>query len=243
MNCFIHPCYGVCQFRSSSDGREPARSQLDSLENLTSHTEAITGQSSRTDLVNRHGHSYKSHSDTMQNIYSNETSLFEMSFTLSTPPPRTSETEQTTESFQLDQTQTKMLLSSNNSVKHHGQHTCDVTVFGEDSQPRLCETVCKNARVLSDHKRRFHTAQQTCDEMVFEEDCQQRPCGKTCKNIRSLSVHKSKYHTGQATCNEILAEEDRRPRRCGTICKSAKALTEHRSMHRKRKRVQVHFSQ
>ncbi|WP_257255255.1 MULTISPECIES: hypothetical protein, partial [unclassified Endozoicomonas] len=67
---------------------------------------------------------------------------------------------------------------------------CDLTVVGEDGQPKPCGKVWKNTQALKDHKRRGHSKQSTCDVTVVRKDGQPRPCGKVCKNARVLSYHK-----------------------------------------------------
>lgn len=41
---------------------------------------------------------------------------------------------------------------------HSGQRTCAVTVVKEDGQQQPCGEVCKNAKVLADHKRKHKNA-------------------------------------------------------------------------------------
>ncbi|WP_257288272.1 MULTISPECIES: hypothetical protein, partial [unclassified Endozoicomonas] len=81
------------------------------------------------------------------------------------------------------------------------QRVCVLPVIGEDGQLRPCGKVYKNARSLSDHRIKFHSGQRTCDTPVIGENGQQQPCGITCKNAKVLSYHKNRYHSGPKTCD------------------------------------------
>ncbi|WOG27107.1 hypothetical protein [Endozoicomonas sp. 8E] len=131
---------------------------------------------------------------------------------------------------------------SNQAAAHSGQKACNATVIGKDDQPRPCGKVCKNAQVLSLHRRMYHSGQKTCHTIVAGKDGQQRPCGKICKNLTSLHNHKSNAHSAQKTCDVIVVEEGSQTRPCGTVCKNPKTLSNHkRSCHSGEKTCDVTF--
>ncbi|WP_257274558.1 hypothetical protein, partial [Endozoicomonas sp. SESOKO4] len=94
-------------------------------------------------------------------------------------------------------------LSDRKSKRCIRQTICDLTVVGEDGQPRPCGMACKGSQGLTEHKRSVHSEQKICDVIVVGEDGQPGPCGKICRSARSLTVHKSRYHTGQKICDVI----------------------------------------
>ncbi|WP_448215829.1 hypothetical protein [Endozoicomonas sp. 2B-B] len=167
-----------------------------------------------------------------------------LTFTQLPPPMGNSETQpNTTESSQLNQSTARhsqtgvaQAFSDHKSRVHSGQRTCNVTVTGEDGQPRPCGKICKHARALSDHKRKTHGERQTCDVIVLGADGKHRPCDRVCKNARALWNHKRRSHSEQKICDVILIGSDGQRRPCGKICKSVQTLSDHkRKKHRKQK--------
>ncbi|WOG27091.1 hypothetical protein [Endozoicomonas sp. 8E] len=167
-----------------------------------------------------------------------------LKFTQLPPPMGTSETQpNTTESSQLSQstalhsqTDAAQAFSNHKSRVLTGQKTCNVTVTGEDGQPRPCGKICKHARSLTDHKRKTHGEQQTCDVIVVGADGKQRPCNRICRNARAVWDHKRRSHSRQQTCDVILIGADGQQQPCNKICKNIQALSDHkRRKHRKQK--------
>ncbi|WOG27085.1 hypothetical protein [Endozoicomonas sp. 8E] len=244
LNCFVYPCNGVCQFRSSYDSPEPTEWPLNSIESSCPH------------LTNGYCFSCIGF-DPANKTYSEQHSPLE---TLNELPDiqRRFDSEQLTETQELmtnhkskcyvgnrvcnelrvgDYDQPRLCgrvckntkaLSVHKSRYHTGQKTCDVTLIGADGQPGPCGKFCKNAQVLSDHKRRDHSRRQTCDVTLVGKDGQQWPCGMVCKNARSLTEHKSKCHSGQKTCDKTVVRKDGKQWPCGRVCKNANALSNHK---------------
>ncbi|WOG26946.1 hypothetical protein [Endozoicomonas sp. 8E] len=218
LNCFVHPCNDVCQFRQSSDSSDNGA--------LATH-----GQSSCPCLTN--AHCYCSTNGAPSDGFASDSIV---TGAADNPPPA----RQTIcnvimigDDGQLQQCgrvfKNEKSMSCHKSLNHRGQKTCVVKVFSEDGQQRPCGTVCKTAQALSDHKRKVHTGQQTCNVTVIREDGQERPCGKLCKSAQSLSLHKSRHHYGQKTCDVILVGEDGQQRPCGTVCKNVDTLRYHKN--------------
>ncbi|WP_257291318.1 hypothetical protein [Endozoicomonas sp. ONNA1] len=348
LNCFIHPCNGACQYRPSSNNREPAGSPLKSLVSSAAQTGATPEKSSCPRLHNKKKHSRIDHFDFAKAIYSQQKSLFELlnnpsgisgrpsqsqahqpqpcgisgkptnnrnhehsvrasaahidltgpiseaaqihgsssvsnddlvivngllnlgnhilleeigvscAYTDFTYSMRTSETQQATGSSQLGQsprhlsqtgafrtpavahcrgaTHCQQALPNQESRKHSGQQTCDVTMIGEDGQPKPCGAIFKNARSQACHRSRYHSGEKTCDLTVDEGDGRQRPCGKVFKHAQALSIHKNRGHTGQQTCIVNVIGEDGQQRPCGTVCENIRAMAIHkRNTHRGQK--------
>ncbi|WP_257288338.1 MULTISPECIES: hypothetical protein, partial [unclassified Endozoicomonas] len=258
LNCFAYPCHGFCRFRPSSNSTEPTEWPLNSLKSSCPHlaaghclscmghfgSENVMG--SRQNLIDSIRNAIEiagllNDDEPMLRHLSSIADDFVVingSFDLQSLPEEDgtaftlndSETQQTSsESFQLDQRQSQ--LSQTSAAKAEadsGQKNCEVTVVGKDGQSRPCGKLCKHARALVNHKRRYHTGQKTCDVTVVGEDCQQQPCGKLCENAQSLLAHKSKCHGKQQTCEVILVGEDGQQRPCGKLCKNSKTLSYHR---------------
>ncbi|WOG25631.1 hypothetical protein [Endozoicomonas sp. 8E] len=47
-------------------------------------------------------------------------------------------------------------LSAHESAEHSGGRMCDITVADTDGRQRLCWTLCRSSRDLTEHKRRYH---------------------------------------------------------------------------------------
>ncbi|WOG29007.1 hypothetical protein [Endozoicomonas sp. 8E] len=77
LNCFVLPCNGVCQFRPSSDNREPAEWSQCSELHSTGQTGATYRQSSCPHLANRCCHSCLSYFDLVDAKHSQESVLYQ----------------------------------------------------------------------------------------------------------------------------------------------------------------------
>ncbi|WP_422139975.1 hypothetical protein [Endozoicomonas sp. ALC020] len=87
---------------------------------------------------------------------------------------------------------------------------------------------CKNARVLTDHKRSTHSGQQICDLILLREDGQQQPCGRVFNNARALFDHRRRPHIRKKICDVLLVRGDEQPKSFGTVCKNSRALSYHK---------------
>ncbi|WP_257281700.1 hypothetical protein [Endozoicomonas sp. ISHI1] len=258
LDCFVHPCNGVCSLRLSSGSREFAEWPLNSLESSCPHL--------------AYGHCISC----IDNFDFVNTSL---SKTMDGPPVNQ---RQWSGQLFLDGvavaldgvalsgvTSYSVTAGAASTAEATWQKTCDMTVVGEDGhqrpcgkifrntrlftvhknryhcepkicgevmigdngQPQPCRKVCKNAKALSDHKSRAHCGPKTCDVIVFGEDGQQRPCGTICRNPGALSGHKSSYHTGKKSCDLTVIGGDGQPRPCGKVFKNAGSLSSHKSIY------------
>ncbi|WP_422139968.1 hypothetical protein [Endozoicomonas sp. ALC020] len=286
LNCFIHPCHGVCRFRPAFHSSEPAECPLNSEKKSTDHIEAAPGQSSRPHFSNSHCLSCKSDFDSLkatdsrqippvdtlndlspsqyqqascQPFQPDEAGMPEnlpatsadmiiidgllnlrkqppledarnsLTINNSSTPIGTSEIQQTTGSSQPGQNLPLSRTATKQTSDRSGQQTCGLTTIGQDGQPQLCGSVCKNARALSSHKSGIHRVQQTCHLTVLGEDGQQRSCGKICTNAQALSAHKRKSHTGEQFCDVTMVGQDGQLQPCGEVCENAQALSSHKS--------------
>ncbi|WP_257254067.1 hypothetical protein [Endozoicomonas sp. SESOKO3] len=223
LNCFAHPCYGVCQFRSS---------------------EATPGQSAG--LAYNTGPTRRTCSDVPLpgNLPVTPDDLIIISGLLSLSSQGLPEENRISFAFTRFTHSMKTLPSGclasgggahcqqallNHKRKDHtGQRICDLALVDEDGQQKPCGEVCKNTKALAYHKRRLHSGHKTCDVTVIDEDEQPRPCAKVCKNALVLSVHKSKDHSGPKTCDVIVVGEDGQQQPCGVVCECAKILVDHK---------------
>ncbi|WOG26993.1 hypothetical protein [Endozoicomonas sp. 8E] len=228
LNCFVHPCHGVCRFRTSSDNTHSPGTEAaytDSKESLNNKA-PMPGNSSLStnDLVIVNG-LLKLRSRRLLKGAVTSCPLDHF------PPPMvTPETQHTTiVSSRLGGTPSYLSRSGKvPATGSDGQRACDVTVVGQNGQQQPCGKICNNIQALSNHKIRNHSGQQTCDVILIEEDHQQQPCGVICKNIRALSAHKSNYHSGPRTCNVAIVGEDSQQKPCGMVCKNSHVLSEHK---------------
>ncbi|WOG26994.1 hypothetical protein [Endozoicomonas sp. 8E] len=235
--CFVHPCRGVCKFRSSPDDEHsmrtggaytatdgPNHDDAPMLGNLPATADDLIIINGLL-ILRGHGlHRGNRISSTITHSPSLiEASEIQQATTGSSrsgqSPPRHSRTV------------TVQDLPDHKNRVHSGQPTCDETVVEENGQQRPCGRLCKNVRALSQHKRRIHSGQKTCNMTVIGEDGQQRPCAKVCNNFKALLNHKSSHHTGQKTCQLPLVGKDSQQRSCGKLCRSARALSDHKSKY------------
>ncbi|WOG27038.1 hypothetical protein [Endozoicomonas sp. 8E] len=241
LTCFVHPCHGVCRLRTSFDSRESTQWPLNDaqmLENIHLTTEDLILINGLLNLGNHNLHDETGMPHTLAHALT---------------PMGTSETQQTTGSFQSDHktgqhvcdrtvvsqdgrqrpcgmiSKNAKTLSSHKSRYHTGQKTCDLTVVGDDGRQQLCGKVFKNAASLSSHKGGHHTDKKICDVAVAGENGQQRPCERLCKSVQALFDHKRRNHTGQQTCNMTIIEDDGQQRSCRKVCKSSKSLSNHKN--------------
>ncbi|WOG27012.1 hypothetical protein [Endozoicomonas sp. 8E] len=232
LNCFVHPCHGVCKFRSLSD-------HTYSMSAWTAHADPIRPPGDKATIP---GNLPASANDRIiiQGLLimgkygtDNET---EISYTPAhfIPLMLTSETQQTTvESTQWGQSSPRLYRSvTGQATEHSGKQICDMPLFGKNTQQRPCGKVCNNAHDLSSHKNRYHSGHRTCGVTVVGEDGKERSCGKVCNNADALTKHKRKEHTGQQICDTTVVRKDGRQRPCGKACKNVVALSEHkRNIH------------
>ncbi|WP_422473991.1 hypothetical protein [Endozoicomonas sp. ALB032] len=256
LDCFVHPCYGVCKFRSPVEG-------------LTNLTKATPKQNSSTYLANRHYYLCISHSDPVKETSNDSPDIRlqcfsgELSQALhidgnpanscnleGVAPDSTgagttdirAPAEQATcnavvvaEDDHLRQFgkafQSTQALSNQKRRIHTRQKNCEVTAVGESGEQQPCGVVCKNDKSPTSHKSKYHCGPKTCNVAVVGNDGQQRPCGKVCRNSVFLSDHKSRCHTGRKTCDEIEVAEDGQQRPCGAVCQNFRALSTHKSRY------------
>ncbi|WP_448215848.1 hypothetical protein [Endozoicomonas sp. 2B-B] len=253
LNCFAHPCNGVCRFRPSTDGKRPAEWTLNYQEISSNCTETHPGQGLYPHFANEHNPSQRQahQPDDATTLNTDDLVIIngllnlrnqscpeesEISFTLShlTSHAGISKTEQTvTHSSQLDQSSSHISRTDRvQAINNNEQLACGLTIVGENGQPQPCRKICKNVYALSVHKSRYHTGQRACYVMVVGESGLQQQCGKICKNASALSNHKRREHTGKQICGVTVVLEDGRTRLCGTVCKNADTLSTHKRRHK-----------
>ncbi len=245
LNCFVHSCRGVCNFRPSSDSRasnsdeqcEPQAHDIDenSISEVASdsmsagivHKTLDSGPFNNNLTIlgnlsfNTNDFVVNDESPGLQSLLEND----QFFFTLIHPKTQQINTESTQFSrgqphlFQTGAVQTS---------DHNGQTNWEVTVVEEGGQQRPCGTVRKNAKVLLNHRSRDYSGQQICHVTVVGKDGRQRPCGTVCKNARVLSSHKSNIHSGRKTCGVTLVGADGQQRLCGKVCRNAQSLSYHK---------------
>ncbi|WOG26970.1 hypothetical protein [Endozoicomonas sp. 8E] len=227
LDCFVHPCNGVCIFRPPS-------------ESLASPAGSEPGQNSCPHLTNNHCYRCIRHSDPeietsnpplaiqLQSASGQQSHIY----TINNRPANRCNVIVLNSDGHLQPCgkvyKTAQSLSEHKRGIHSKQQTCEVTVVGEDGQRRPCGLVCRNSRALSSHKLRHHTEQPVCDITVVTKDGQQRPCGMVCKNPKAFWDHKRRLHTGKKACDAIVVGKDGRPRPCGRVCKNISSLSDHK---------------
>ncbi|WOG26990.1 hypothetical protein [Endozoicomonas sp. 8E] len=229
LDCFVHPCHGVCKFRSHSDSanersNDPFAIQLQVhgiADNPVNTTVPVVPVPCDLTTVDKDGQLRK-----CEKVYNSAQSL-------SNHRKRVHSGQRTCLAPVVGKDgrlrpcgevwKNAGALSDHKRKTHSGKRNCVVTVVGEDGMQRLCGKVCKSAKALSAHKIGFHSGQKTCNMLVADEDGQQRPCGTVCMNVNALKYHKRSAHTEQ--------------RLCGTLCKNSRALSDHKSRYHSRQQT------
>ncbi|WOG26944.1 hypothetical protein [Endozoicomonas sp. 8E] len=225
LNCFLHPCNDVCQFRQSSDS-SPGE-VLDCEKSSADHTGATPEQGSCSHLASTH--CYRCNSKDGLASVSEDTGEAHTTDTAGQTTCNVIVPGKNGQQRPCGKVcKNARALSVHKRKIHSGQQTCNETVAGKDGQLRPCGKVYKCAKALSGHKAKYHTGQKTCVVIVVREDGQKHPCGKIYKCAQALSDHKAKYHTGQKTCVLTVVREDGQPRPCGRVCKNSQALMDHK---------------
>ncbi|WP_448217275.1 hypothetical protein [Endozoicomonas sp. 2B-B] len=235
LNCFVHPCNGVCRFRQSS-GLTDGKVQ-NCEESSTDKTGKTSEKSFSQHLARRHCYRCNSldgvASDGVASDGVASASIATVTDAINTTAGRLACNvivfEKDGHLRQCGKVcKNEKRLSCHKSKCHTGEKTCDVMVTGEDNQSQPCGTFFKNAGALSVHKARVHGNQRICKLTILGKGRQLRPCEKVFKNNRSFATHKYKFHTGQKTCDLMVTGEGSQQRPCGAVCKNAQDLMIHK---------------
>ncbi len=228
LNCFIHPCHDVCQFRPS--GATPGQNACPHFYNGY-----CFGCSSRYDPVNAAFSRQESLLEILDDfadiehpfdpgqlldpeaydIDSNPTHCFNFIDLTNAGAPYTTDTTRPLNH--------EVAMPSNLSVS--ADETTELSQLGQ-SQAHLTQT--DTVKAQSNHKIGYHCEQINCNVIVTGEDGKQQPCGKVFKNAKSLLTHKNAYHSGQKICNWIVIGKDGQQQPCGMVCKNTYALANHK---------------
>ncbi|WOG26935.1 hypothetical protein [Endozoicomonas sp. 8E] len=228
LNCFVYPCNGFCQFRSSLDSSVSLA--LEYGESSADHTRANPGQTSYPDLANTQCYRWNS-SDGVA-IDSLAAGTAHTTKPLGRNACNVIVVRQDGQQLPCGKVfKSVKSLSVHKSSYHTGQKDCNVTVVGENDQLRPCGRLFQNAKSLYYHKKRYHTEQTNCDVTVVGEDGQQRFCGEVCKSAQSLWTHKSIHHTGQKSCDVTVIGENGQLQPCGQVLQNARCLIYHKKRY------------
>ncbi|WOG27060.1 C2H2-type zinc finger protein [Endozoicomonas sp. 8E] len=224
LNCFVHPCHGICRFRPASDSSSCNATNgvaSDSTGAGVPHATDLYGQvTCNVILIGENGQLLQ-----CGKVFKNAESL-------STHKKRLHTGQQTCDVTVVGEDgqqqscgmacKNAKALSNHKRRDHSGAQTCpecqktlpnwkalhvhkSAYHTGQQTCPK-CQKTLPNAKALYVHKRRDHTGAQTCPE-----------CQKTLPNAQALSDHKRRNHTGAQTCPE-----------CQKTLPNAKALSAHK---------------
>ncbi|WOG26992.1 hypothetical protein [Endozoicomonas sp. 8E] len=234
LDCFVHPCHGVCKFRSYSDSANERSNDPFAIQ-LQDHDINDNPVNTTASAVPVHCNMKKVDDDGQLR---NCRAVFKSIQSLLNHQKKVHSGKKTCLAHMVGKDcrlrpcgkfcKSAKTLSDHKRRTHSGQKNCVETVVGEDGLQRPCEKVCKNAMTPPDHIKFAHSGETTCDLTVLGEDGLQRPCGKICKDAIALSDHKKNAHTRQRTCDLTIVGEDGLQRLCGKLCKDAKALSNHK---------------
>ncbi|WP_422140006.1 hypothetical protein [Endozoicomonas sp. ALC020] len=230
LDCFVHPCHGVCRLRTSSDPTHSMTTGTACADPVVSLRDEVPTPgnlpASTEDLIIVEGllslSKYKPHEET------------EISFTPVhiTFPMAISATRQTTGSPQWDQSPPRLSRTGTRQVTDHsGNRTCYETLSGDNGQQRPCGKICKSTSALKVHKSRYHSGKRSCYTAVVGEDGGKRQCGKICINAQALWEHKKRDHSERQICDVTVVKKDGKQGPCGKIYKNVPTLSIHKSRY------------
>ncbi|WP_257254066.1 hypothetical protein [Endozoicomonas sp. SESOKO3] len=253
LNCFVHPCRGVCQFGPLFDSRSAAEFHL-AEPYATIHTPearaevsvaqlgATPEQNSCPHLANRQCPGCLGTSDTVEAKHSEEESIFGILIDTSDGNGVASDLiDYTTDAIGLlndDELMLRGLLSTVNDF----EFITESLSLLDQSQTHLSrkdtlqalpvpENIIFGAKKcqqeLLDDQANIHSEQPTYDEKVVGEDRQTQPRRKISKNAKALSNKKRADHSSQQIC-DVMVVEGGHQRPCGTVYKNALTLSDHK---------------
>ncbi|WP_257254320.1 MULTISPECIES: hypothetical protein [unclassified Endozoicomonas] len=227
LNCFVHPCHGVCNFRISFDSTESVESQQNSLNSsypylADGHRLSCVDQNDLSDVqlpfdydpvFDGNPGDEVAHTTDVAGSLIDDVALFE------TLPSKTEDFEVVNKSLDL-----RYLLEGDQILFTHDHSERQPTTTESSQLDQSQLHLSHEGAIPVTH----NTRQFICDVTVVEENGLRRPCGKACKNARVLSNHKCGYHRGERICDVIVIGENGQQRQCGNVCNNANVLWEHR---------------
>ncbi|WOG27117.1 hypothetical protein [Endozoicomonas sp. 8E] len=253
LNCFVHPCHGVCQFQPASDNSRPFEWMLNSEENSPNPTEAAPGQSSCPHLMEGHCLSCISDFHSLKVTDSRQILPFDTLNDL----PATQSQHASSQTFQPQahqpgdaQMSWSAPATSNDLIIINGLLNLRKNGSLEETSTSSTPTHLPSPLGTSETQQTTessqlgqspphfsqtdtaqstnHIVQRSCDVTTDGENGQQQPCGKLFNSIKAVNAHKRRCHTGQQKCDLIVVWEDGQLRPCGTVSKNAQALLYHK---------------
>ncbi|WOG27078.1 hypothetical protein [Endozoicomonas sp. 8E] len=222
LNCFIHPCNGVCKFRPTS------------------------GQSSHPFLVNRYSYGCISHFDSVYTKHSRQHPPFLISINppaaqvqfvsgrpyqpqAHQPQPLGTDSNLTNSCNSGDGVVMNSMSAATPCTGYNGLLNDDLPMPGHCPATDDDLIIINGLLNLSSQIQASDRSQQSMrDATLAGENVHHRTWGKLCKNAETLSDRKRRDNTRQQACQVSVVDGDHQPRPCGKVCNNAKALSDHK---------------
>ncbi|WOG27009.1 hypothetical protein [Endozoicomonas sp. 8E] len=256
LDCFVHPCHGVCRFRPSSDDIE-ATEWLSTFEkSSTGHSGVKPGQSSRPRFTEEHGLCCKTDFDSLTTTYLRQKLSFEtlnglsaiQSQRASSQPchPQTHQSDDVRMHGNIPATYDDLIiidgllklcghgLLKENEISLTLTHFTHPFGTSQTQQTGRSPQLGQSSPYLSLTGSRHaidHSGKLDCDTTLAVSNGQQIPCRSVCKNAHALSVHKKRYHSGQKACEMTMVGENGQEQPCGKLCKNLQSLSDHKQRY------------
>ncbi|WP_422410237.1 MULTISPECIES: hypothetical protein [unclassified Endozoicomonas] len=233
LNCFLHPCNGVCQFRPSSNIREPAvwsqyceersTDQTDDVPDIPVllNSDVVFGPQAHEFDCNPIDGGASGSMSTGTTFTAGDSGLFNDDLTMPG-----------------DWFYTANDLAANNELPGRESLLVDEPIFFTPADSERQQIITEPSRSGQGQPPLFradtveatdHTGQKKPNLAVLAEGHQPQTLRTVCKNAKGLSNLRSRVHIGQRICEVIVIGEDGQQRPCGKICKNARVMSSHKS--------------
>ncbi|WP_257292228.1 hypothetical protein [Endozoicomonas sp. ONNA1] len=193
LNCFVHPCHGVCRFRppSASGGLDEADEECPICTEMFRNGIVTPCCSKRIDThCLRRAFLSTPGSSTKTCPFCRE----DLSWLAQSPAFSVSEEAQQGLADPFHEPPGNSSSQTDPFVFASGQRICEAPIMGEDGQIRPCGVLCPSAKDLSYHNFIMHTKQRICGETATGVNGWERQCKRVFRNSKALAKHKAKYH-------------------------------------------------
>lgn len=243
LNCFVHPCYGVCQLRPSSDSETQ-----NSEETLTGFREARPGQNSCPHLANGSCFSCTDNFNPVDVIYSEQNTPFErldIHSGIQAPfdsgqPSQGEDLDENSKNncnpraevaIDLMSAEATYTIDTTGPLNHELSISPNLTATSDNlgciGEPLDVKTLLKEEEITS-------TLPHTNKRLTTNESSQP---DQSHPHLSQTGPTPAKDNFGQLICKVVVVRKDGYQQPCWTFCKNARAMSTHQSRYHRGQRT------